>query len=93
MIERPCHVDRHTFVVAPPESTSRKGKTRRTAEKSGERPPKLAQLGYLFGGIDHPEGELTTRNSPTKCRFGRAGSVICQVAFVTLERRKPMPAT
>ena len=38
-IERPCHLDRLTFVVAPPESTSRAGKTPGAAEKSGERPP------------------------------------------------------
>ena len=62
------------------------------AEKSDEWPRQVAHLGYLLGGIDHPEGELPTRNSPTKYRFGRAASVMCPLAVFILERWKPMPA-
>ena len=70
MIGRPCNLGRVALVFAPPESTSRGEKTRTAAEKSDERPLQLVHLSYSFGGIDHPEKELATRNSPTKCRFG-----------------------
>ena len=58
MIERPRHPGRPTLVVAIPESNYRAEKTPRITEKSYERPRKPAQLGYLFGRIDHPgEGQ------------------------------------
>ena len=58
--ERPRHPGSLTFVTAIPESTYRAGKTRTTAEKSGGRPRQPAQLGYLFGGTGHPEGDTQT---------------------------------
>ena len=51
---------RVALVFAPPESTYRAEKTPRIAEKSAERPCLQAQLGYLFGGTDHPGKETQT---------------------------------
>ena len=51
---------RVALVFVPPESTYRAEKTPRIAEKSAERPCLPAQLGYLFGGIDHPGSETQT---------------------------------
>ena len=88
MIERQSHLGSLTFVFAVPESTSRAGKAPATAEKSDRRPRWPARFGYFSGGIDRSEGELTTRNSTTKCRLGRAASVMCPAAVPILERRK-----
>ena len=52
LVGRPSHLGSLNFVSAIPESTSRAEKTPRAAEKSDERPGQLAQLGYLFGGLD-----------------------------------------
>ena len=90
MIGRPCRLGGPALVLAPPESTSRAAQTPRMAEKSDERARWLAQPCYLFGGIDHLGGELTTRDSRTKCRSGRAASVMCPEALFILARRKPV---
>ena len=55
MIVRPSRFRKTAFVFAIPDSTSHAAKTRRMAEKSDGRPNYLAHLGYVFGGIDHPE--------------------------------------
>ena len=91
MIERPSHLGSLTFVSAPQESTSFAERTPRMAEKFEERPRNLAHSGYFFGGIGHPERELTPRNSPTTCRLGAVASLVCPVAVFTPEQREPTP--
>ena len=88
MIERRSHLGKPTCDPSPPESTSYAEKTPRMVEKSDERQRSLGHLGYLSGEIDHPVGELTTRDSPTKCRPGRAVPGMRPAAVFTLEQRK-----
>ena len=92
MIERPRHPGEPTFVFAIPVSTFLAEKTPRRRNRTSGRVSRPSPVIWPAKLTTRGEKRKHARSSPTKCRSGKAASVMYSVAVCALARRKLMAA-